>query len=228
MKSLNFKRIALWVLALSFSCVSAFASETEKTTNMGGEVDVYLEYLPVKNVTLFLGEEFYLNNFIVPEAPLFDATYTSVGVNYKPHPRIGLLGAYEFQYLNGGDIRHRLKLMVTPNIEFNGLTLSLRERFQMTYNATDMSYSWLLRTRVRLDAFIPNTPLYPYVYVEMHNPLEANPASWYDCFGYGAGLDWVVDENNILGIYYEFSHSIDSYYHLLGVAYVLQFKNKEK
>jgi hypothetical protein len=57
----------------------------------------------------------------------------------------------------------------------------------------------------------------------MHNPLEANPACWYDMFGYGGGLDWMVDEHNILGIFYEFSHSIDSYYHLFGVAYVLGF-----
>jgi hypothetical protein len=42
-------------------------------------------------------------------------------------------------------------------------------------------------------------------------------------FGYGGGLDWMVDEHNILGIFYEFSHSIDSYYHLFGVAYVLGF-----
>lgn len=228
----NFKRIALFVLAI-FSCVSLWAEteapEVEKSQNMGTEVDFYLEYNPLKNLTLFVGEEFYLNNLILPEEELFDATYTSVGVNYKPHPRIALLGAYEFQYLNGGDIRHRMKLMVTPNVKINDyLTASIRERFQMTYSMQNMSYDWLLRSRLRLDGSIPNTPLYAYVYVEMHSPLVKNPTTYVETFAYGAGLDWVVDDNNILGIYYEFSHSIDSYYHLLGVAYVLQFQSYEK
>lgn len=92
----------------------------------------------------------------------------------------------------------------------------------------NMSYDWLLRSRLRLDGSIPNTPLYAYVYVEMHSPLVKNPTTYVETFAYGAGLDWVVDDNNILGIYYEFSHSIDSYYHLLGVAYVLQFQSYEK
>lgn len=229
------KKITLLLFSLFVSSVCLFAAEdqhhqaapkargieTEKPTNMGSEVDVYVEYDVVKNVTLFLGEEFYLSNFLTPNAPLFDASYTSVGVNYKPHPRVSLLGAYEFQYLAGNEMRHRLKLMVTPNVKFGDFTLSLRERFQMTYSMADQSYDWLLRSRLRLDYAIPSTPLATYIYAEMYNPLEANPACWYDMFGYGAGLDWTIDDNNILGIYYEFSHSIDSYYHLVGVAYVL-------
>lgn len=195
--------------------------EADKPTNMGSEIDVYVEYSPVKNVTLFLGEEFYLSNFLTPGASLFDASYTSLGVNYKPHPRIGLLAAYEFQYLSGAELRHRVKLMITPNIALGDFTLSLRERFQMTYSMTDQSVDWLLRTRLRLDYVIPSTPLGTYVYAEMHNPLEANPASWYDMFGYGVGLDWVIDKYNILGIFYEFSHTPSSYYHLIGAAYVI-------
>ena len=92
----------------------------------------------------------------------------------------------------------------------------------------DLSYNWLLRSRLRLDGAIPNSPLYLYAYIEMYSPLQKNPTSYVDTFAYGAGLDWVVDDNNILGIYYEFSHSIDSYYHLLGLAYVLQFQSYEK
>lgn len=197
--------------------------QNEMPHEMGAEVDVYFEYDPIKPLTLFIGEEFYLSNFLTPGAPLFDASYTSVGLNYKPHPRISLLGAYEFQYLSNDNLRHRLKLMITPNIELGDFYLSLRERFQMTYSMADQSYDWLLRTRLRVDYDIPSNPLSVYIYAEMHNPLEANPACWYDMFGYGGGLDWMVDEHNILGIFYEFSHSIDSYYHLFGVAYVLGF-----
>ena len=235
---MNLKKLILVALSLCFIFTSAFAVErekqgkarsVEKTTDVGGEVDFYLEYNPLKNLTLFVGEEFYLNGTGNPDAPIVDMSYTSIGLNYKPHPRIALLGAYEFQYLYGGEMRHRLKLMVTPNVEINDyLTLSIRERFQMTCSMQDLSYNWLLRSRLRLDGAIPNTPLYPYAYIEMYSPLQKNPTSYVDTFAYGVGLDWVVDDNNILGIYYEFSHSIDSYYHLLGLAYVLQFQSYEK
>ena len=50
---MNFKKLVLVTLALCFSLVSVFAVETEKqskartaekTTDVGGEVDFYLEY----------------------------------------------------------------------------------------------------------------------------------------------------------------------------------------
>lgn len=197
--------------------------QKEKPHEMGSEIDVYFEYGPIKPLTLFLGEEFYLSNFLTPNAPLFDASYTSVGLNYKPHPRVSLIAAYEFQYLYNDNIRHRLKLMITPNLQLGDFYLSLRERFHMTYSMADQSYSWLLRSRLRVDYNIPSNPLSVYLYAEMHNPLEANPVCWYDMIGYGTGLDWLIDDHNVLGFFYEFSHSVDSYYHLLGVAYVLGF-----
>jgi hypothetical protein len=197
--------------------------QKEKPHEMGSEIDVYFEYDLIKPLTLFIGEEFYLSNFLTPNAPLFDASYTSVGLNYKPHPRVSLIGAYEFQYLYNDNIRHRLKLMITPNLQLGDFYLSLRERFQMTYSMADQSYSWLLRSRLRVDYNIPSCPLSVYLYAEMHNPLEANPVCWYDMIGYGTGIDWLIDDHNVLGFFYEFSHSVDSYYHLLGVAYVLGF-----
>lgn len=195
--------------------------DATKSQEVGSETDVYVEYSPIKEVTLFLGEEFYLSNFLTPTNGLFDASYTSVGINYTPHKNITFTGAYEFQYLSGDEIRHRLKLMVIPKVFIGDFTLSLRERFQMTYSMSDESIGWMLRSRLKLDYAIPSKPLYPYIYVEMYNPLEANPPCWYDMFGYGVGLDWAIDDHNILGIYYQFSHSINSYYHLIGVAYVL-------
>ena len=74
--------------------------ETEKPTNMGSEIDVYVEYDVVKNVTLFLGEELTFANFLTPENGLFDACNTVIGAAYTPHPNIALEAAYEFLYAN--------------------------------------------------------------------------------------------------------------------------------
>ncbi|MBR2617756.1 MAG: DUF2490 domain-containing protein [Paludibacteraceae bacterium] len=198
-------------------------------SEMGTELDMYIEYAPIDQLTLFVGEEFYFSNFLTPDAEKFDASYTSIGLNYAPHKNISFTAAYEFQYLAGNEYRHRVKLMIIPKVQMGDFTLSLRERFHMTYSMTDQTPEWLLRSRLKLDYSIPQKPLTPYVYVEMYNPLQSNPPCWYDMVGYGVGLDWMVDEHNILGFFYEFSHSsngaqsIASYYHLLGVVFVLGF-----
>lgn len=87
---------------------------------------------------------------------------------------------------------------------------------------------------------IPNTPLSTYIYTEMTNPLgsitepvavtepvevpaQNTPSPWYDEFCHGVGLDWSIDEINTLGIYYEFSHTVDSYSHLIGIGYTASF-----
>ena len=192
----------------------------EKPHEMGLETDVYIEYAPVQPLTLFLGEELYLSNFLTPGMPIYDAFYTSIGANYTPHKNITLTAAYEFQYLSGNEMRHRLKLMVIPKVFFGDFTLSLRERVHMTYSMTDQSIAWQLRSRLKLGYAIPNTPLIPNVYVELYNPLEKSPASWYSSMSYSIGLDWLVDDHNVLGFFYDFSHSPDSFYHLFGVVYV--------
>lgn len=196
---------------------------TERSQDMGLETDIYFEYAPISELTLFVGEELYLTHFLTPEAPLFDASFTSIGLNYAPHKNISFTAAYEFQYLYGNEYRHRVKLMIIPKVQMGDFTLSLRERFHMTYSMTDKTPEWLLRSRLKLDYSIPQQPLTPYVYVEMYNPLQSNPPCWYDMVGYGVGLDWSVDDHNILGIFYEFSHSVDSFYHLFGVVYVLGY-----
>ena len=54
-------------------------------------------------------------------------------------------------------------------------------------------------------------------------PAKEQNAPWYDEICYRAGLDWSIDEINTLGIYYEFSHTVDSYSHLIGIGYTASF-----
>lgn len=214
------KKITL-ILFLCMSLIGVSARDVERSHEMGTETDVYIEYSPHDKVTLFLGEEFYLSNFLTPNSNIIDASYTSIGANYTPHKNITLTAAYEFQYFNGGEICHRVKLMAIPKVFFGDFTLSLRERLHMTYSMETQDIAWQLRSRLKLDYSIPNTPLVPNVYVELYNPLQKNPESWYSSMSYAVGLDWIITDNHILGIYYDFSHSPDSFYHLLGVAYTL-------
>lgn len=113
--------------------------------------------------------------------------------------------------------------MAIPKVFFGDFTLSLRERVHMIYSMESKEAAWQLRSRLKLDYAIPNTPLVPNIYVELYNPLEKNPESWYSSVSYAVGLDWLITDNHILGFFYDFSQAPDSYYHLLGVAYTFCF-----
>ena len=205
-----------------------FASES-KSTNMGGQIDIYAEYSSLDNVTLSLGEEISFTNFLSPKDGLFDACNTVFAVSYTPHPNIAIEAGYEFLYSNTEVMEHCAKLSATPQVELGDFALSLQETAQMTYAMADMSYTWQLVSKLELAYNIPVAPLCTYVYVEMTNPLECKATepseaqSWYDEFCYRAGLDWSVNEHNTLGIYYEFAHTIDSYSHLIGIGYTVGF-----
>lgn len=216
------KKVFLFSLLFTVSVCIAWANNA-KETNMGGEIDIYATYTPTEKVTLFLGEEISFANFLTPENGLFDACNTVIGATYTPHPNIALEAAYEFLYTNATSMEHVLKLSAMPQVALGDFSLSLQETGQMTYATPENAYSWQLVSKLTLSYAIPKTPLSPYAYVEMTNPLEASPASWYDELCYRAGLDWEVNQHNTLGLYYEFSHTPDTYFHLIGIGYTLSF-----
>ncbi len=228
------KKVFLFSLLFTVSVCMAWANNA-KETNMGGEIDIYATYTPTEKVTLFLGEEISFANFLTPENGLFDACNTVIGATYTPHPNIALEAAYEFLYTNATSMEHVLKLSAMPQVALGDFSLSLQETGQMTYATPENAYSWQLVSKLTLSYAIPNTPLSPYAYVEMTNPLASSvtepvevPAKeqstpWYDELCYRAGLDWAVNQHNTLGLYYEFSHTPDTYFHLIGIGYTLSF-----
>ena len=145
-----------------------------KETNMGGEVDVYVTYTPAEEVTLFLGEELTFANFLTPENGLFDACNTVIGAAYTPHPNIALEAAYEFLYANATCMEHVLKLSAMPQVSLGDFSISLQETGQMTYAVPENAYLWHLVSKLTLAYAIPETPLSPYAYVEITNPLASS------------------------------------------------------
>lgn len=227
------RKIFFTLTLITIPILSIFASG-EKETNLGGQIDVYAEYSPIDEVTLSLGEEISFANFLAPENGLFDACKTVFAATYTPHPNIAIEAGYEFLYSNAEVMEHCAKLSAIPQVEFGDFALSLQETAQMTYATADKSYSWQLVSKLELAYTIPVAPLSAYIYAEMTNPLQHpvaepveaennQPSSWYDEICYRAGLDWSIDEINTLGIYYEFSHTVDSYSHLIGIGYTASF-----
>ena len=227
------RKIFFTLTLITIPILSIFASG-EKETNLGAQIDIYAEYSPIDEVTLSLGEEISFANFLAPENGLFDACKTVFAATYTPHPNIAIEAGYEFLYSNAEVMEHCAKLSAIPQVEFGDFALSLQETAQMTYATADKSYSWQLVSKLELAYTIPVAPLSAYIYAEMTNPLQHpvaesleaennQPSSWYDEICYRAGLDWSIDEINTLGIYYEFSHTVDSYSHLIGIGYTASF-----
>ena len=216
------RKIFFILTLITIPILSIFASG-EKETNLGGQIDVYAEYSPIDEVTLSLGEEISFANFLAPENGLFDACKTVFAATYTPHPNIAIEAGYEFLYSNAEVMEHCVKLSAIPQVELGNFSLSLQETAQMTYSMFEKSYNWQIVSNLEVSYAIPNTPLSAYIYTEMTNPLTPNSTPWYDEFCHGVGLDWSIDEINTLGIYYEFSHTVDSYSHLIGIGYTASF-----
>lgn len=227
------RKIFFTLTLITIPILSIFASG-EKETNLGGQIDLYVEYSPIEEVTISLGEEVSFTNFLATENGVFDATNTVLGVTYTPHPNIAIEAGYEFLYSNAEIMEHCVKLSAIPQVELGDFSLSLQETAQMTYSMFEKSYNWQIVSNLEFAYAIPNTPLSAYIYTEMTNPLgtstgsvtepaQNTPSPWYDEFCHGVGLDWSIDDINTLGIYYEFSHTVDSYSHLIGIGYTASF-----
>ena len=227
------RKIFFTLTLITIPILSIFASG-EKETNLGEQIDVYAEYSPIDEVTLSLGEEISFANFLAPENGLFDACKTVFAATYTPHPNIAIEAGYEFLYSNAEVMEHCAKLSAIPQVELGDFSLSLQETAQMTYSMFEKSYNWQIVSNLEVAYAIPSTPLSTYIYTEMTNPLGSGTSTgsvtdpvqntpWYDEICYRAGLDWSIDEINTLGIYYEFSHTVDSYSHLIGIGYTASF-----
>lgn len=97
-----------------------------------------------------------------------------VGGSYKLLPFLKLGAGYETHYRNRGadgwKFRHRYRLEGTLSARVQRVKLSLRERFQHTFDGHRDEFR--LRSRAKFAYDIPKCKLEPYASVEMYNGLN--------------------------------------------------------
>lgn len=141
--------------------------------------------------------------------------------------------------------RHRFNVSLTASKKLGNFTLSLRERWQYTYRpeyTVDERYDYdkqdydgkektyhgkgknVLRSRLKLDYAIPQSNLSPYASVEAYNAWSVQKMR------YTLGIDWKINKQNSLGVYYRYQKpygsddfDTDRNMHILGVGYSLKF-----
>lgn len=98
----------------------------------------------------------------------------NIGGSYKPLSFLKFGAGYEAHYRNRGEdgwkFRHRYRVDGTLSARMQRLKLSLRERFQHTFDSNGDEFR--LRSRAMLVYDIPGCKLEPYASVEMYNGLN--------------------------------------------------------
>ena len=112
-----------------------------------------------------------------------------------------IAAGYEVHYRNRGEagwkFRHRYHFDGTLSTRVHRLKVSLRERFQHTFDSNNDELRW--RSRVKLAYDIPKCKIEPYASVEMYNGLNRGEKFDVQRMRYRGGVvlplssDWEAD-----------------------------------
>ena len=140
-------------------------------------------------------------------------------------------------------VRHRFNVSLTGSKKFGGIELSLRERWQYTYRpeyTVDQRWSYydedwdgeehvyngkgksVLRSRLQAEYKVKNFPANPYASVETFNAWNLEKIR------YTAGVDWKINKQNVVGLFYRYQHvhndsDNEPNRHAIGLSYKLKF-----
>lgn len=124
-----------------------------------------------------------------------------VGGSYSVLPFLKVAAGYEIHYRNRGEsgwkFRHRYHFDGTLSTRVQRLKLSLRERFQHTFDSGGDEFLW--RSRAKLAYDIPKCKIEPYASVEMYNGLNRGERFDVQRMRYRGGVvlplssDWEAD-----------------------------------
>ena len=123
------------------------------------------------------------------------------GGAYSVLPFLKIAAGYEVHYRNRGEagwkFRHRYLFDGTLSTRVHRLKVSLRERFQHTFDSNNDELRW--RSRVKLAYDIPKCKIEPYASVEMYNGLNRGEKFDVQRMRYRGGVvlplssDWEAD-----------------------------------
>lgn len=132
-----------------------------------------------------------------------------VGGGYRACPFLDLSVGYETHYRNLGEegwkFRHRYHLGATFNTRYHWLKVSLRERFQQTFDRGDTES--VLRSRLKL-AYAPSRGIVsPYFSLELYQSLDDDAPFWRaKRMRYRPGVELTVAKVWKLDIFYCYEH----------------------
>ncbi|HBL73737.1 MAG: hypothetical protein A2W90_13010 [Bacteroidetes bacterium GWF2_42_66] len=162
---------------------------------------------------------------------------TMVGLDYKLLKPLKVGLSYQFITLNdleNEDMqpRHRINMYAQGKYEWHRFTFSLRERFQLTYkDETERTYKmnpkWSLRSKLKIDYNIPDSPISPFVSFESFYQLNNPDKNKFDGLRYSAGGRYKINKHHGIELFGLVDKEINTknpvQRFVLGTAYVYSF-----
>lgn len=156
-----------------------------------------------------------------------EAWFVMAGAGYSFTKWLTLDGGYEFWRIPSADCTlHKAVLGLTGTLRREGLSVALREKYELAFNQAGGKPTSTLRSRIRAQYAPAKFPMRPYVMAEFFNGFGAT-SGWIRSLHY-VGTDIVADRHNIFDVYYMYhlfpngAGEVCSR-HILGVTYTLAF-----
>lgn len=208
------------VLSLVLWVVSSFSLRAQET-DFATWTDVSFKYKLKSSWSVSGGLEWRTKD----DLGKTDRWGLQVEASYKPLSFLKLGAGCETHYRNRGmdgwKFRHRYRVEGTLSARVQRVKLSLRERFQHTFDGhTD---EFRLRSRAKLAYDIPKCKLEPYASVEMYNGLNRSEHFGVKRMRYRGGITLPLSERWEADIFYCRQWEKDKRKNIAGVECVYSF-----
>lgn len=145
-----------------------------------------------------------------------------VGCKILPWLKFDL--AYDYITERDGEVKQRALASLTGTLKQGGLSVSLRERYLLSFNRPDGSEVWdeptsVLRSKLTAQYAIPDSRFAPYLAVELFTWEKWKKTRHY------AGTTVKIDEHNSLDLFYMYYTFAGKSYaqHTLGAGWNFSF-----
>ena len=143
----------------------------------------------------------------------------TVGGSYRPCSFLNLRVGYETHLRNLGDsdwkLRHRYHISATANFRYQWLKVSLRERFQQTFDRGDSENR--LRSRLKLSYAPTKGIVSPYFSVEIYQSLDDTSFWRADRMRYRPGVEIALAKRWSLDAFYCYQYASAQGRHIAGI-----------
>ena len=143
----------------------------------------------------------------------------TVGGSYRPCSFLNLGVGYETHLRNLGDsdwkLRHRYHISATANFRYQWLKVSLRERFQQTFDRGDSETR--LRSRLKLSYAPTKGIVSPYFSVEIYQSLDDTSFWRADRMRYRPGVEIALAKRWSLDAFYCYQYASSQGRHIDGI-----------
>ena len=143
----------------------------------------------------------------------------TVGGSYRPCSFLNLGVGYETHLRNLGDsdwkLRHRYHISATATFRYQWLKVSLRERFQQTYDRGDSETR--LRSRLKLSYAPTKGIVSPYFSVEIYQSLDDTSFWRADRMRYRPGVEIALAKRWSLDAFYCYQYASSQGRHIVGI-----------